>query len=76
MMMIAQLARLPKHARGKVDAVDASGRSDRLAQEREIPAVPHPTFCTFWIFAAQPAKPPYASVVPMTESEATEITET
>jgi hypothetical protein len=35
-MTIAQLARLAKHARGKVDAVDASGRSDCLAQEREI----------------------------------------
>jgi hypothetical protein len=73
MMMIAQLARLPKHARGKVDAVDASGRSDRFAQEREIPPVPHPTFC---IFDAQPARPPYASVVTTTESEVTEITET
>jgi len=36
MMTVAQLARLPKHARGKVDAVDASSRSYRLAQEREI----------------------------------------
>src|SRR6266516_400882 len=36
MMTVAQLARLPKHARGKVDPVDASSRSNRLAQEREI----------------------------------------
>jgi hypothetical protein len=35
-MTVAQLARLPKHACGKVDAVDASSRSNRLAQEREI----------------------------------------
>src|SRR5437667_481692 len=43
MITIAQLARVAKHARGKVDAVDASGWSDRLAQEREIPAgaAPH-----------------------------------
>jgi hypothetical protein len=31
---------------------------------------------TFCIFDAQPAKPPYASVVTTTESEVTEITET
>src|SRR6266700_2838901 len=43
MMTIAQLARVAKHARGKVDAVDASCWSDRLAQEKEIPAgaAPH-----------------------------------
>jgi hypothetical protein len=34
------------------------------------------TYCTFCIFAAQGAKPPYASVVTTTESEVTEITET
>jgi hypothetical protein len=31
MMMIAQLARLPKHARGKVDAVDASLIDEAMA---------------------------------------------
>ena len=33
------------------------------------------TYCTFCIFAAQGAKPPYASVVTTTESEVIEITE-
>src|SRR6266511_4129168 len=36
-MTIAELARLAQHAGAKVDAVDASGRSDCLPQEREIP---------------------------------------
>src|SRR5258708_36920963 len=43
MMTLAKVARVAKHARGKVDAVDASSWSDRLVQEREIPAgaAPH-----------------------------------
>src|SRR6266436_9159151 len=44
MMTIAQLARVAKHARGKVDPVDAPARSDRLAQESEIPAGAAPYF--------------------------------
>ena len=53
------------------------GARDRLLRiEMSAGVILFITSCTFCIFAAQPAKPPYASVVTTTESEVTEITET
>jgi hypothetical protein len=69
-------ARSPADRGCELDAQCFGARGRLLRIEMLAGVILFITYCTFCIFAAQGAKPPYASVVTTTESEVTEITET
>jgi hypothetical protein len=68
-------ARSPADRDCELDAQRFGARGRLLRIEMSAGVILFITYCTFCIFAAQGAKPPYASVVTTTESEVTEITE-